>query len=95
MALVPLQGLTWIFFAREGKWDAQTMHLLFFAISTRNVAITKKCLVQSRVGWGGGGGGGGTSAGVAPLYQSLCPTTSCTGKNKQSVQYTQTSTLDW
>ena len=28
-----------------GKWDAQTMHLLFFfffAISARNVAITKK-----------------------------------------------------
>ena len=38
----------------EGKWDAQTMHLLSFVISARNVAITKNniCL-------GGGGGGGG------------------------------------
>ena len=24
----------------QGKWDAQTMHLLSFAVSARNVAIT-------------------------------------------------------
>ena len=51
--------------AREGEWDAQTMHLLSFAISASNVPITKKSLEDSvqnggwgrNVSWGGGGGG--------------------------------------
>ena len=37
------QGSTQDFCAREGKWDAQA---IFFAISARNVAITKKGFVQ-------------------------------------------------
>ena len=54
------------FFAREGKWDAQTMLLLSFAISARNVPITQKNVLKVLFGMGGGGGGG-----YPPLYQSL------------------------
>ena len=43
------------------------MHSLSFAISARNVAITKKILKGSVQSRGGGGGGGG----FPPLYQSL------------------------
>ena len=40
-----------IFFARERKWDAQTMHLL----SASNVAITKKNVLKVLFRVGGGG----------------------------------------
>ena len=44
------------FFAREGKWDAQTMHLPFLLGMWLS---PKKCLKGSV--WGGGGGGGNIS----------------------------------
>ena len=61
------QGKDFFFFAREGKWDAQTTHLLSFAISARNVRITKKChkgSVQNR-------GGGGSAGRISPLPPPL------------------------
>ena len=50
---IRVSGIIHFFFVREGKWDARTMHLLSFAISARNVAITPK--KKSSVRGGGGG----------------------------------------
>ena len=37
-------------FAREGKWDAQTMHLLSFSVSATNVTTTKKSIGSKPTG---------------------------------------------